>query len=140
MDRELIANPQLCIDCMKCERSCPNNAIRVNDGVPLFCMHCSPDKAPCLQICPEGAIEELGGAIVINEEECIGCGMCRDVCPIGAITMDTQGIATKCDLCINQDTQECIDSCPTGALSNDSSEIVNTKQSKFLEELKKLKT
>ncbi|MDR3223334.1 MAG: 4Fe-4S binding protein [Methanobrevibacter sp.] len=137
--RELIANPELCIDCMKCERNCPQNAIRVHDGVPLFCMHCSPEKAPCLNICPEKAIKELEGAIIIDYNICIGCGMCRDVCPIGAISMDVDGLATKCDLCINEDSQQCIDSCPTGALTNDSFDIVNAKQSKFIEELKKLK-
>ncbi len=136
---ELISNPELCVDCMKCERNCPSNAIRVNEGVPLFCMHCTPEKAPCLNICPEQAIEELGGAIVINKEKCIGCGMCRDVCPIGAISMDEIGQANKCDLCINEDTQQCVESCPTEALINDSKEMVSAKQDKIATELKKLK-
>lgn len=136
---ELISNPNLCIDCMKCERNCPQNAMRVDDGVPLFCMHCSPEKAPCLNICPEEAIEELGGAIVINHDKCIGCGMCRDVCPIGAISMDEIGIAKKCDLCINEDTQQCIEYCPSNALSSNSDEIVSAKQEKISSELKRLK-
>jgi Fe-S-cluster-containing hydrogenase component 2 len=136
---ELITNPELCVDCAKCERNCPMNAIRVSGGVPLFCMHCTPDKAPCLNICPEGAIEALGGAIVINGEKCIGCGMCRDQCPIGAISMDEIGLAKKCDLCINQNTQQCVESCPTNALSNDSSEMVSKKQDKIATELKRLK-
>lgn len=137
---ELTSNPELCIDCMKCERNCPKNAIRVNEGVPLFCMHCTPEKAPCLNICPENAIEELGGAIVINKDKCIGCGLCRDACPIGAISMDEIGQANKCDLCINEDTQECVDSCPTKALINDSEEVISTKQNKISNELKRLKT
>jgi Fe-S-cluster-containing hydrogenase component 2 len=137
--RELITNPKLCIDCMKCERNCPQNSIRVHDGVPLVCMHCSPEKAPCLIICPEQAIKEHDGAIIIDSDICIGCGMCRDACPIAAISFDVDGLAIKCDLCINEDSQYCIDSCPTNALTNDSSKLVNTKQSKFIEELKKLK-
>lgn len=136
---ELISNPELCIDCMKCERNCPQNAIRVSEGVPLFCMHCTPEKAPCLNICPENAIEELGGAIVINKDKCIGCGMCRDVCPIGAISTDEIGQANKCDLCINEKTQQCVEQCPTNALINDSKEIVSAKQDKIVTELKRLK-
>ena len=136
---ELITNPELCIDCMKCERNCPQNAIRVNEGVPLFCMHCTPEKAPCLNICPENAIEELGGAITINQEKCIGCGMCRDVCPIGAISINEIGQANKCDLCINEKAQQCVESCPTNALTNDSKEIISAKQTKIVTELKRLK-
>ena len=136
---ELISQPDLCVDCMKCERNCPQNAIRVSGGVPLFCMHCTPEKAPCLNICPEEAIEELGGAIVINNDKCIGCGLCRDVCPIGAISMNEIGLAQKCDLCINEDKQQCVESCPTEALISDSQEIVATKQDKLANELKRLK-
>ena len=92
---ELKVNPELCVDCGLCERNCPNNAIRVHDGVPLFCMHCSPEKAPCLAVCPKGAIVALGGAITIKQDKCIGCGLCHSVCPIGAITINEIGQATN---------------------------------------------
>lgn len=136
---ELILNPELCIDCSKCERNCPKNAIKLNESIPLFCMHCSPDKAPCLNNCPQEAIEYLGGAIIINDEKCIGCGVCRDLCPIGAIQIDGRGQANKCDLCINEETKQCVDACPTNALSEDSQELISIKQKKVVDELKKLK-
>jgi Fe-S-cluster-containing hydrogenase component 2 len=48
-------------------------------------MNCQPSEAPCFKICPNNAIEVLGGAITINEKKCDRCKECVEVCPIGAI-------------------------------------------------------
>ncbi len=45
---------------------------------------------PCIRYCPrvrsgEAAIEDTGDRIVINEELCIGCGICIKKCPYDAI-------------------------------------------------------
>ncbi len=136
--RELTLNPELCVDCGRCERNCPNNAIHVDDGIPLFCMHCDPKRAPCLLACPEGAIEEIGGAITISEDKCIGCGSCVLVCPIGAINIDEVGYAKKCNLCQGKEKQACVEACPTKALTNDSGELIHEKQEKASEKLVRL--
>ncbi len=137
--KELISQWELCEDCMKCERECPQNGIRVISGVPVFCLHCSPDKAPCMGVCPEGAIEEIEGAIVINEEKCIGCGLCRDACPIGAIYQDEVGIAKKCNLCIDREKPICVTVCPTDALKIDSKSLISDKREKIAKELERIK-
>jgi len=137
--KELISRPELCEDCVKCERECPQNAIRVISGVPVHCLHCAPDRAPCLNICPEDAIEEIDGAIIIDEDVCIGCGLCRDACPIGAIHMDESGIAKKCNLCIGEEKPICVLTCPTGGLCMDSEEMVSDKRERVAKELERLK-
>lgn len=135
----LTLNPELCVDCMKCERNCPQNSIKMVNQVPLFCMHCNPEKAPCLLICPEEAIESLGGAIIVNTEKCIGCGKCQTACPIGAIDIDEFGNAKKCNLCMDKDEKQCVSNCPTGAIRDDIEEVISEKQKKIAGELNKLK-
>ena len=137
--RELVSNPELCDECMKCERICPKNAIRVIDGVPIFCMHCASERAPCLNICPEDAIVEVDGAVVILEDKCIGCGLCRDACPIGAITINERGVAVKCDLCVDREKPLCVMVCPKKALSESSEDMMAAKRDKITGELKRLK-
>jgi carbon-monoxide dehydrogenase iron sulfur subunit len=137
--KELTSKPELCDECSRCERECPKNAIRVINGVPVYCLHCAKDRAPCLTVCPENAIVEIDGAIVIMEDDCIGCGLCRDSCPIGAIHMDEAGIAIKCNLCIDQDVPRCVATCPTEALKMDSENILEHKRDKIAEELRRVK-
>ncbi|MGC9517507.1 MAG: 4Fe-4S dicluster domain-containing protein [Methanomicrobiales archaeon] len=138
--KELISNPELCDSCMKCERECPQNAIRIINGVPIYCLHCAPERAPCLNVCPENAIEEIDGAIIINEDKCIGCNLCRDACPIGAIHMDEKGVAKKCNLCIDLDEPICIQTCPKNALRSDSEDYLSKKRDKIAKELEKVKS
>lgn len=137
--KELISDWELCEECMKCERECPQNAMRIIEGIPVHCLHCSPDKAPCMIICPEGAIDEADGAIIINENKCIGCGLCREACPVGAIYINESGIAKKCDLCIGRETPICVEICPTKAIKTSSEDFIEGRRDKILEVIKKLK-
>ena len=90
-------------------------------SIPLQCRHC--EDAPCVAICPCGAIEKLGPeqAVIIHEDKCIGCKFCIAVCPFGVMGLSSDGkVALKCDLCLSR-TEEgllpaCVTACPSGAL------------------------
>lgn len=48
------------------------------------------DKA-CVEVCPVDCIhgDEKSPQLYINPNECIHCGVCEPVCPVGAILPDT---------------------------------------------------
>ncbi len=40
----------------------------------------------CVDACPQGAIDVVDGVLkVVNEDACIACGDCVEECPMGAI-------------------------------------------------------
>jgi Fe-S-cluster-containing dehydrogenase component len=93
---------------------------------PRSCLHC--DRAPCVTVCPTGASYKRAedGIVLVNEDACIGCGLCAWACPYGAREMDAAaGVMKKCTLCVDRiynDTlpeadriPACVRTCPTGA-------------------------
>ena len=53
-------------------------------------------------------------AVIIDEEKCIGCGICETTCPFGAISLKNSKavIGLACTQC-----GACVDVCPVGAIS-----------------------
>ena len=54
-------------------------------------------------------------AIKIDQEECIGCGLCVDVCPLQAISLGNDKAKVDKDACT--ECGQCIDECPNKAIS-----------------------
>lgn len=73
--------------------------------------------------CPTDALEKNDddGRVTVDDEVCVGCGVCVSECPYGAVRLgpDEETII-KCDLCIERVEQgqepACVSACPTGAL------------------------
>ncbi len=93
---------------------------------PKSCLHC--DDAPCVTVCPTGASYKRAedGIVLVDEDMCIGCGLCAWACPYGAREMDNaEGVMKKCTLCVdriyNETLQEvdrvpaCVRTCPANA-------------------------
>jgi len=93
---------------------------------PRSCLHC--DDAPCVTVCPTGASYKRAedGIVLVNEDACIGCGLCAWACPYGARELDlAAGVMKKCTLCVdriyNDNIPEidripsCVRTCPAGA-------------------------
>ncbi|NOY36368.1 MAG: dimethyl sulfoxide reductase anchor subunit [Chlorobi bacterium] len=107
-------------------------------GVPVFswslaCNHC--EEAACMLACPASAYfrDPETGAVILNEDLCIGCTYCQWACPYDAPVFNVySGIMSKCTLCIHR-LQEgsdpaCVNGCPVGALQFDSLPEKNDKK------------
>lgn len=98
----------------------------------IQCRHCV--DAPCDTACISGAMvkNKKTGVVICNEEKCVGCWSCIMVCPYGVIKRDLSAkkIASKCDLCEDEDMPVCVKNCPNEALKFkeiDEKELVDNK-------------
>jgi len=130
----------LCIKCKACEIAClqwkgiPADSIKlrrveeITTGsfpdvkrrfLSIACEHCA--KAPCLEVCPTGAISKRpDGIVIVAQDQCNGCRSCLEACPYGAPQFGDDGLMQKCDMCVdrieNGQTPICAAGCPTQAL------------------------
>ena len=81
------------------------------------CKHCV--NAPCLEVCPTGAIVRTEfDTVYIQEPACNGCRDCISACPFGVIHVSAEKhIAQKCTFCYdrlqNGLVPACAQACPT---------------------------
>jgi formate dehydrogenase iron-sulfur subunit len=85
------------------------------------CKHCK--EAPCLEVCPTGAIFRTEyGTVVVQEDVCNGCGYCVPACPFGVIERrEADGRAYKCTMCYDRlhvgEQPACAKACPTQSIT-----------------------
>ncbi|MEG2699009.1 MAG: [Fe-Fe] hydrogenase large subunit C-terminal domain-containing protein, partial [Ruthenibacterium sp.] len=107
--------------------ACPEKSFHVTN----LCQGCLAH--PCSEVCPKGAVSIVHGKSVIDQEKCIKCGQCANVCPYGAINKMERPCAKACGMnAISSDAQgraeidydkcvscgQCIVNCPFGAISD----------------------
>jgi Fe-S-cluster-containing dehydrogenase component len=93
---------------------------------PRSCLHC--ETPACVTVCPTGASFKRAedGIVLVDEDKCIGCGLCAWACPYGAREMSpVEGVMKKCTLCVDRIYNEnlpeaerepaCVQVCPTRA-------------------------
>ncbi len=141
MQRGFIFDLNKCTGCGACQIACslenevslPINWRQVNTfnsrqfpeipyhHLSMACNHCL--EAPCITYCPTLAISrnEETGAVLINDNKCIGCGYCSWVCPYDAPKFNkSTGVMEKCTFCQHRLEENlppaCVSLCPTTAL------------------------
>lgn len=86
-----------------------------------MCMHCI--EPACVSVCPVGAFEKTGvGAVLYDEDKCIGCRYCMQACPHTVPRYEwgeTSPAVKKCVLCYNRIKEgkltACAEACPVEA-------------------------
>ncbi|MHA1792900.1 MAG: 4Fe-4S dicluster domain-containing protein [Promethearchaeota archaeon] len=145
--KRIVIHEEYCVGCRLCEINCLvahskskdilklfKREVSYKDAVPIIvieeegytsfglpCRHC--EDAPCVESCMTGAlyVDEKTGAILWDEDKCVGCYMCIMACPYGVIHRAKEGkkISSKCDLCVSvgEEIPICVQKCPNEALT-----------------------
>jgi anaerobic carbon-monoxide dehydrogenase iron sulfur subunit len=141
--KRIVIHEENCIGCRLCEVNCIVQHSKSKDIIKAYrternetiarvmveesgpvsfalqCRQCTDSN--CLEACISGAMhrDPATGAVVCDEDKCVGCWMCIMVCPVGSIRQNLAGthIASKCDLCYGAQMPACVQNCPNEALT-----------------------
>ena len=131
MEKMILVDYTKCTGCRLCETVCsvmnagvcnPERArIKIVrwewEGlqIPTVCLQC--DEPACVGVCPVKALSRDGklGCVKLNSSLCIGCKLCLQVCPFGAVSYDfLKKELIKCEFCDGDPA--CVKFCETKAL------------------------
>jgi ferredoxin len=132
---EISIDDSLCIKCGVCSQTCPWDAVFISGKKPIkrsktihtfeidtdVCIGCNK----CVDACPGSFIESKGSSLTVKvPSNCPSCGLCANLCPVDAITLDVTlgdaapatdfgivNIPEKCDF-----IGACANKCPTEAI------------------------
>jgi carbon-monoxide dehydrogenase iron sulfur subunit len=136
MSRMIVVDTTKCTSCRMCEMACSlaktggfapsRSRIKVHvfaedfKHIPVTCFQCA--DAPCVKVCPAGALLQSEGLVRFVKDACIGCRMCMLACPFGVIQFEAEErVIAKCDTCAGD--PECVKFCAYGALEFRESEL-----------------
>lgn len=132
MGKRIAFTEELCTNCHLCSMFCSlaftkNGIFEIRPAIARIrvvenendtkyvahvCLQCQ--EPACLDACPVEAItrDPDSGVVVIDEEECTGCGACIDACEFDCVFM-VDDVAVKCEVC---DDPLCVRACANKAL------------------------
>ncbi|MCU0722160.1 MAG: 4Fe-4S binding protein [Planctomycetes bacterium] len=128
-----VKDPDLCVGCQSCMFACARRRGEAGLGETSIAVHSAGgmdkgfrvvvcracDEPSCARACPMGALKvrERGG-VLLDRAKCIGCGHCREACPLGAVFWDDA--QNKPVICVQCGT--CAKYCPHGVLEAEAQE------------------
>ena len=99
---------------------------------PVVCLLCK--KPRCVEVCPTGALSQTEvGTIQVDEEKCVGCEDCLEVCVFKGMEMHDDIAEVNQERCLG--CGRCDEVCPNDAISiifndpNDIEDLINTLES-----------
>lgn len=135
----MVMDLRKCIGCQACTAACGmENGLQPNQHrtqvpvyeidapsgpsmatLPKLCNHCA--NPPCIPVCPVSATyQTIEGLVVIDSDQCVGCGYCVQACPYEARFLNHEtGTADKCTFCVQRLEAgllpACVETCVGGA-------------------------
>ncbi len=136
--KRVYVNEKWCLGCHLCEYNCafansgerdmvkaqyclsfyPRFLFEVVDHIcyAVSCRHCTDPL--CVKGCIAGALSVKDGTVCIDHNKCVGCFTCILLCPYGAVSPGPDGLALKCELCLENacGAPACAAGCPNQAI------------------------